>query len=134
MTPQADLAAVSSPVAVVVRRSGRQTTVVTVSATPVPAAPDDESKRRRVVKIVACLVALAVVLALRRLAGVDVWGWLTQLWDTVTEISFGYVILGCLSRGSRPSSPRSGGTGSSATRTRPVTFMPVLASYAPASR
>ena len=29
----------------------------------------------------------------------DVWGWLQELWDTVTEISAGYIILGCLFQG-----------------------------------
>jgi uncharacterized membrane protein YbhN (UPF0104 family) len=104
---------------------------VTVSATPVPAAPQEESKRRRVVRIVAWIVALAVVLALCRLAGVDVWGWLTQLWDTVTEISFGYVVLGCLFQGLQTVFTALGWYGILRYAYRgQVLFMPVLASYA----
>ena len=76
------------------------------------------SKRRRIVKIVAWVAGLVVVLALLHLAGVDVWGWLTQLWDTVIEISLVYIVLGCIFQASRQRSPRSAGTGSSATRTR----------------
>ncbi len=59
-------------------------------------SPEQESKRRRVVKIVAWLVGLVVFLAVLHLLGVDVWGWLTELWDTVDEISIGYLILGCI--------------------------------------
>jgi uncharacterized membrane protein YbhN (UPF0104 family) len=61
-----------------------------------PLAPEHPSKRRRVAKIVSWIVGLVVLLALLHLAGVDVWGWLSELWDTVTEISFFYIVLGCL--------------------------------------
>jgi uncharacterized membrane protein YbhN (UPF0104 family) len=104
---------------------------VTAAATPAPVVPDRESKRRRVVKIVAWVVAIAVLLAVLQLAGVDVWDWLTQLWDTVTEISFGYVVLGCLFQGLQTTFTALGWYGilSYAYRGQ-VTFMPVLASYA----
>ena len=59
-----------------------------------PLAPERPSKRRRVAKIVSWIVGLVVLLALLHLAGVDVWGWLSELWDTVTEISFVYIVLG----------------------------------------
>ena len=65
-----------------------------VSAGPV--APELPSKRRRVLKIVSWVLALVVLLALLRLAGVDVWGWLSELWDTVSEISLFYIVLGCI--------------------------------------
>jgi hypothetical protein len=61
----------------------------------VSAAPEREPHHRRITQIAAWIVAVVVVLAFLRVAGVDVWGWLQQLWDTVTEISVGYVILGC---------------------------------------
>jgi len=104
---------------------------VTAAATPAPVVPDRESKRRRVVKIVAWVVAIAVLLAVLQLAGVDVWDWLTQLWDTVTEISFGYVVLGCFFQGLQTTFTALGWYGilSYAYRGQ-VTFMPVLASYA----
>jgi uncharacterized membrane protein YbhN (UPF0104 family) len=54
------------------------------------------SKRRRVVKIVSWVVGLVALLVVLHLAGVDVWGWITELWDTLTEISIGYILLGCL--------------------------------------
>jgi hypothetical protein len=63
----------------------------------VSAAPEREPHHRRITRIAAWIIA--VVLAFLRVAGVDVWGWLQQLWDTVTEISVGYVILGCFFQG-----------------------------------
>ena len=65
-----------------------------VAATPEPAA--GTPKHRRLLKIAAWVIGTVVFFALLRLAGVDVWGWLTHLWDTVKSISLGYVILGCV--------------------------------------
>jgi len=50
-------------------------------------------------RIAAWIVGFVVFLALLHLAGVDVWGWLEQLWDSLSEISLGYIILGCLFQG-----------------------------------
>ncbi len=101
---------------------------MTASATPAPA---QVPKRRRVLRIVTWIVSLLVLLALLRLAGVDVWGWITELWDTVTSISFGYVVLGCIFQGLQTTLTALGWFGilTYAYRGR-VTFMPVLASYA----
>ena len=57
------------------------------AAATIPAVPVEPSKRRRIIKIVSWILALVVLLVILHLAGVDVWGWLTELWDTVTEIS-----------------------------------------------
>jgi uncharacterized membrane protein YbhN (UPF0104 family) len=104
---------------------------VTASASPVPVAPAPASKRHRIVRIVAWIVALAVLFALLQLAGVDVWEWLTQLWDTVTEISIGYVILGCIFQGAQTTLTALGWYGILHYAYRgQVRFMPVLASYA----
>ena len=72
-----------------------------------------------------------MLLAFLRICGVDVWGWLQQLWDTVTEISFGYIVLGCLFQGLQTTFTALGWYGilNYAYRGQ-VTFMPVLASYA----
>jgi uncharacterized membrane protein YbhN (UPF0104 family) len=65
-----------------------------------PAAPDEpEQPRRRLLRTAAWLVGILVLIAALRLGGVDVWGWLENLWDAVTDISLGYVILGCLFQG-----------------------------------
>jgi uncharacterized membrane protein YbhN (UPF0104 family) len=100
-------------------------------AAPTPVAPERPSARRRVVKIVAWVLGLAVLLALLDAAGVDVWGWLTDLWDSVREISLGYVILGCLFQGLQTVLTALGWYGILRYAYRGgVTFMPVLASYA----
>ncbi len=93
--------------------------------------PEQPSKRRRILRMVTWVVALVVLLALLRVAGVDVWGWLTDLWDVVTSISFGYVVLGCLFQFAQTTLTALAWYGvlRYAYRGR-VTFMPVLASYA----
>jgi uncharacterized membrane protein YbhN (UPF0104 family) len=97
----------------------------------VSAAPEREPHHRRITQIAAWIVAVVVVLAFLRVAGVDVWGWLQQLWDTVTEISVGYVILGCFFQGLQTVFTALGWYGilNYAYRGQ-VTFMPVLTSYA----
>lgn len=104
---------------------------MSASAATAPLTPERPSKRRRVLRIVTWVVALAVLFALLQLAGVEVWDWLTNLWDVVTEISFGYVVLGCIFQGAQTTLTALGWYGilSYAYRGR-VTFMPVLASYA----
>ena len=95
-----------------------------------PVAPE-ESKRRRIVKIVAWLAGLVVLLAILHLLGVDVWGWLEELWHTVTEISLGYIILGCLFQCAQTCLTALGWYGILRyAYPGGVTFMPVLASYA----
>jgi len=68
-------------------------------ALPPPVAVDPP--RRRILRIAAWLVAIAVILVALNLVGIDVRGWFDQLWDTVTEISFGYVVVGCLFQGAQ---------------------------------
>ena len=93
--------------------------------------PERTSTRRRVLRIVTWLVAFAFVLAVCRLCGVDVWGWLTELWDTVTEISVGWIVLGCIFQGLQTVLTALGWYGILRYAYRgQVTFMPVLASYA----
>jgi uncharacterized membrane protein YbhN (UPF0104 family) len=100
-------------------------------AVPAPLAPQQPSARRRVVKIVAWVVGLAALLAVLDAAGVDVWGWLQQLWDSVKEISVAYVILGCLFQGLQTLFTALGWYGILRyAYPGGVTFMPVLASYA----
>ena len=58
--------------------------------------PEVDSKQHRLLRIAAWIGGTLVVLVALHLAGIDVWGWFEQLWDTLTEISNGYIILGCL--------------------------------------
>jgi len=96
-----------------------------------PAAPEQASKSRRTVRIVAWIVGLILLLGLLNLVGIDVRGWLDELWDKVTEISFGYIVLGCLFQGLQTVLTALGWYGILRyAYPRGVTFMPVLASYA----
>jgi uncharacterized membrane protein YbhN (UPF0104 family) len=89
------------------------------------------SKRRRIVRIVAWLVGLVVFLAVLHLLGVDVWGWLEELWDTVEEISIGYLILGCIFQAIQTTLTALGWYGILRyAYPGGVTYMAVLASYA----
>ena len=89
------------------------------------------SRRRRIVKIVSWIVGLVVLLAVLHLAGVDVWGWLEELWDTVSEISLLYIVLGCLFQAAQTVLTALGWYGILRyAYPGGVTFMPVLASYA----
>jgi uncharacterized membrane protein YbhN (UPF0104 family) len=70
-----------------------------VAHAPPPAAA--EPGRRRILRIAAWLVGILVIHVALRLAGIDVWGWFDHLWDAVTDISVGYVILGCVFQGAQ---------------------------------
>jgi uncharacterized membrane protein YbhN (UPF0104 family) len=54
----------------------------------------DPSRRRRLVKVGAWLVGIAVAVGVLHLLGVDVSGWLSEMWDTLTEVSFEYLLAG----------------------------------------
>jgi uncharacterized membrane protein YbhN (UPF0104 family) len=56
----------------------------------------DPSRKSRLVKVIAWIGAIGLLVLVLHLLGVDVWGWLTQLWDQVNDISFGYLVLGVL--------------------------------------
>ena len=89
------------------------------------------SKQRRILKIVSWVVGLVVLLVVLHLLGVDVWGWLTQLWDTVTDISFVYIVLGCVFQAAQTMLTALGWYGILRyAYPGGVTYMPVLASYA----
>jgi glycosyltransferase 2 family protein len=101
------------------------------AAAPSPAVPVQVPRRRRILKIASWIVGLVVLLVVLHLAGVDVWGWLEELWDTVTEISFAYVLLGCIFQGLQTTLTALGWYGILRyAYPGGVTYMPVLASYA----
>ena len=88
-------------------------------------------KSRRIVKIVSWILGLVVLLVLLHLAGVDVWGWITELWDTLTEISILYILLGCVFQALQTTLTALGWYGILRyAYPGGVTYMPVLASYA----
>ncbi len=93
--------------------------------------PEADSRQHKLLRIAAWIVGTLIVLVLLHLAGIDVWGWFTQLWDAVTEISFGYVVLGCLFQGAQTLLTALGWYGILRyAYPGGVTYMPVLAAYA----
>src|SRR5437899_12120646 len=63
---------------------------MTVAAEPTAEAPP--TRKRRIVKIAAWLVGLALFWLTLQLLGVDVRGWLEQLWDDLTSIPTAYLV------------------------------------------
>ena len=54
----------------------------------------DRSRVRRIAKVLAWLAGIGALLVVLNLLGVDVSGWLSQMWDTLTAISFAYLLAG----------------------------------------
>ena len=92
---------------------------------------NDPSRSRRLLKIALWIGGLVLLLVVLHLLGVDVWGWLQNLWDSVTEISFGYIVLGCFFQGMQTVLTALGWYGILRyAYPGGVTYMEVLASYA----
>lgn len=103
------------------------------AAIPSPVAPGEERPTlwHRVRRTVAWIVGIALLCIALRIAGVDVWSWLQSVWQTVTEISLGYVILGCLLQAGQTTLTALAWYGILRyAYPGGVTYMPVLASYA----
>ena len=87
--------------------------------------------RRKTLRIAAWIVGTLIVLGALQLAGIDVIGWFEELWDTLTEISIGYIILGCFFQGLQTVLTALGWYGILRyAYPGGVTYMPVLAAYA----
>ena len=54
----------------------------------------DPHRTRRLGKVVAWIVGIALVLLLLNLLGVDVRGWLRDMWDRVSDVPLGYLVVG----------------------------------------
>ena len=54
----------------------------------------DTSRGRRLIKVCGWFVAIAIVVVLLQLVGVDVTGWFSDLWDALTGIGVGYLAAG----------------------------------------
>jgi uncharacterized membrane protein YbhN (UPF0104 family) len=100
-------------------------------ATPATEPDEPEHPRRRLTRIAVWVAVLLVLFGGLQLAGIDVWGWLQNLWDAVTEISIGYVVLGCLFQGAQTTLTALGWYGILRyAYPGSVTYMAVLTSYA----
>ena len=58
-------------------------------------APPEQRLRNRLGRILAWLVGIALLLLVCNLLGVDIRSWLSDVWDTVNDISFAYIVAGC---------------------------------------
>jgi uncharacterized membrane protein YbhN (UPF0104 family) len=56
----------------------------------------DPSRPRRLVKVAGWLLGIALVLIVLQLLGVDVRGWLSQLWDQIKAVPARYIVAGLL--------------------------------------
>ena len=100
---------------------------VALAQPPVEADPT----KRKTLRIAAWIVGTLIVLGALQLAGIDVIGWFEELWDTLTEISIGYIILGCFFQGLQTVLTALGWYGILRyAYPGGVTYMPVLAAYA----
>jgi uncharacterized membrane protein YbhN (UPF0104 family) len=63
------------------------------AAEPSPVLPfNDPSRPRRLVKVGAWLLGVVLVIVLLNLLGVDVVGWLTDLWHQIQDVPAGYIV------------------------------------------
>ncbi len=62
--------------------------------TAAPAVPAPEKTSSRLKRIVVWLLIVAVIAALANLLGWDLRGWFSDVWDTITKISAGYLVAG----------------------------------------
>jgi uncharacterized membrane protein YbhN (UPF0104 family) len=70
-----------------------------VSVAPEPvAAPvvEEPTYSRRSARVAIWIGALALAALLCQLLGIDLRGWIADLWDALTEVSIGYLVLGIL--------------------------------------
>jgi uncharacterized membrane protein YbhN (UPF0104 family) len=54
----------------------------------------DPSRGRRLVKVAGWLVGIALVVVVLNLLGVDVQGWLSDLWEQIKDVPPGYIVAG----------------------------------------
>jgi uncharacterized membrane protein YbhN (UPF0104 family) len=63
---------------------------------PVAADAPPPTTTERIVRVIAWLSSLAVAGLVCQMIGIDIAGWLGDLWDTLTSVSPGYLLLGVL--------------------------------------
>ena len=84
------------------RRAGTGAGIVRMSVqvaaeNPSPVLPfGDPSRKRRLVKVVAWLVGIALAVVLLNLLGIDILGWLQDLWDQIKDVPPGYIVSALL--------------------------------------
>jgi uncharacterized membrane protein YbhN (UPF0104 family) len=62
---------------------------------PSPVLPfHDPSRRRRLIKVGGWLAGVALAIVLLNVLGVDIVGWLSDLWDQIKQVPAGYIVAG----------------------------------------
>ena len=64
-----------------------------------PGPPAEETGRSRIVRIAIWIGGLLALVVVLQLAGVDIRGWLADLWDAMNDISLAYIVIGCVFQG-----------------------------------
>ena len=65
------------------------------AAQPSPVLPfDDPSRPRRLLKVAGWLVGILIVVVVLNVLGVDVIGWLRDLWEQIKAVPTGYIVAG----------------------------------------
>jgi uncharacterized membrane protein YbhN (UPF0104 family) len=66
-----------------------------VTTAPEPVLVEEApTPKRRAVRVVAWIVGLALVALLCQLLGIDLKGWISDLWDALSGVAIGYLVLG----------------------------------------
>jgi len=66
--------------------------VTAATPTPAPVAATESKPRPRWKRLLVFALLILVIGAFANLVGWDIRGWFTDLWDTISEISIGYLI------------------------------------------
>jgi uncharacterized membrane protein YbhN (UPF0104 family) len=102
-----------------------------VIESPIVAQPAPPSRLRRLGKVALTLAGVAVGVWLLDLLGVDVTGWLSELWDQISGIPVGYTIAGVVFQTGQTVFAGLSYYGIlSAAYPREVSLAPIVASYA----
>lgn len=67
-----------------------------VSTAPEPALVERSSTRRRITRVALWLAGLAAAALACQLLGIDLRGWIADLWDAISGVSVGYLVLGLI--------------------------------------
>lgn len=67
-----------------------------MSTAPEPALDEALSPERRLARVAIWIFGLAVAALVCQALGIDLRGWLADLWDAISEVSVGYIVLGLI--------------------------------------
>jgi uncharacterized membrane protein YbhN (UPF0104 family) len=57
-----------------------------------PAGTEPKSRRRRLIEVALWILAAAFLIWILELLGIDVTGWLSDLWDVISSVPAGYIV------------------------------------------